>query len=770
MTNVSKAVHHIDIFPWDEAFSTGLPEVDQQHKHLIYLLNNIAGQVILNKSDVSLDTLIDELINYVLYHFKCEETYWLESLPQFPETAEHRENHKLFIGRIQEFKSSAKTVSEEQWLEEVLSFLASWLASHILEYDRRMVLLVEATQKGKSLDEANQWVDEQMFGVSEVILNTILTTFRNLTLNTLTLMREINASKITLDKLSETEHRFQRAMEYAQIGYWSLEYDGTVADWSPEMFQLFGMSREQTPGPQSLCGIMRAEFHQLFLCSMEESFQTGKDHYVEYPIIRPSDGQERWIECRGRVTSYKADGTPQSISGFIQDITERKASEEQITKLAYFDTLTGLPNRRLLFDRLHQAVNSCYRSKHNNALLFLDIDNFKTVNDTHGHEYGDALLKETAVRVRQCLRDSDTLARFGGDEFVVLLPELAGLPIDAAAQAKHVANKLLDSHEQPYELKELRYNSSVSIGIVLFNDNSRSESELLKQADIAMYRAKQSGKASACFFAPEMQAEIAAQFVLENELRTAIKEKQFELFYQPQMNQSNQVIGAEALIRWRHPINGLIPPDTFIPLSEKTGLIISIGEWVLETACQTLSDWGQSSKTEHLTLSVNVSYKQIRKANFVTIVGQLLQKYKVKRGKLRIELTESKLVGDMEEVISQMNALRSMGVHFSLDDFGTGYSSLKYLKRLPVSQLKIDRSFVKNLEFDLSDQSIVKAIISMSDALGLYTVAEGVEKKEQRTYLEKKGCKVYQGFLYSKALPSSEFDLYLHQHSLSSSI
>ncbi|MDB1124085.1 bacteriohemerythrin [Vibrio algarum] len=725
--------HYIDIFPWNESFNTGVVEIDQQHKHLIDLLNKVAGQVILKHSDISLDSLINELVNYAVYHFKCEETHWLAKLPSFPETEKHRDSHNLFITRIEEFKLSANITAEDQWLEDMLSFLASWLASHILESDRYMALLVQATTSGKLPEEASQWADKQMQGATKTIIKIILSAYRNLTSNTLSLMREIKASKITLDKLSESEHRFQRAMEYAQIGYWSFPYEGTVADWSPEMFRLFGMSPEDTPGPKSLCGIMRAEYQQPFLCSMDESFQTGKDHHIEYPIIRPTDGQERWIECRGRV-AYNVDGTPESISGFIQDITERKKNEKQITQLAYFDTLTELPNRRLLFDRLHQAVSACSRRKHNNALLFLDIDNFKTVNDTHGHEYGDALLKETAARIRQCLRDSDTLARFGGDEFVVLLPELASLPIDAAAQAKHVANKLLEIHSLPYQLKELRYNSSVSIGIVLFNDHLRSESELLKQADIAMYKAKQSGKNAVCFFAPEMQAEIAAQFVLENELRTAIKEKQFELFYQPQINHLNQIVGAEALIRWRHSSKGLIPPDTFIPLTEKTGLILPIGEWVLETACQQLNKWKKSDKTQHLTISVNVSYKQLRKVNFVAMVGQLLQKYDLKRGKLRLELTESMLVGDMEEIIFQMNALRNMGIHFSLDDFGTGYSSLKYLKRLPVSQLKIDQSFVKNVESDISDQSIVKAIISMSEALGLYTIAEGVEKKSSELF------------------------------------
>ncbi|MDB1124228.1 putative bifunctional diguanylate cyclase/phosphodiesterase [Vibrio algarum] len=436
-------------------------------------------------------------------------------------------------------------------------------------------------------------------------------------------------------------------------------------------------------------------------------------------------------------------------------------NRKKLLKQANHDTLTGLPNRFFLLDQLRKTITSSKHISHYHALFFLDIDNFKTINDIHGHEYGDTLLQEAASRIRQCLRVDDILARFGGDEFVVLLPQLDESNTKAKGQAEYIVNELLTTLACSYSLHQHQYRSSVSIGVVLFNNDSQSESELIKQADIAMYRAKRSGKNTACFFDPEMQEEVTNQFSLENELRTAITEKQFELFYQPQVNQSSQCIGTEALIRWIHPEKGLIGPNLFIPLAEKTGLIIPIGDWVLKTACEQLSHWQKRKETQHLSLSVNVSYNQFRQVDFVTKTRELLKKYDLINGTLKLELTESMLVNDMAQTIAQMNELKKLGVAFSLDDFGTGYSSLKYLQKLPLSQLKIDQSFVKDMESDPSDRSIVRTIISMSEALGLQAIAEGVETVAQRTILEKEGCLVYQGYLYSKPVPIAEFEMYL---------
>lgn len=438
-------------------------------------------------------------------------------------------------------------------------------------------------------------------------------------------------------------------------------------------------------------------------------------------------------------------------------VNTEKRTKKDLIHLAHHDPLTGLPNRSFLLQKLQHTINTSHRHNRYHAVLFLDIDDFKTINDTHGHDYGDAVLREAALRIHSCI-GTNVLARFGGDEFIVLLSALDTSAMKAATQAEHVALKLLSVLSDEYQLENYKFTCSASIGIVLFNDDSQQESELMKQADIAMYRAKHSGKNVACFFDPEMQKEVNTLFEIENELRTAIEEKQFELFYQPQVNQLHQVVGAEALIRWQHPTKGPVTPLTFIPIAERTGLILPIGEWVLETACQQLSNWQQHPVMRDFSLSVNVSYKQFRDSGFVAIVSQLINRYPLIKGKLRLELTETMLVDDMELVIERMNELRNIGVNFSLDDFGTGYSSLKYLKKLPINQLKIDKSFIDDLVSDKNDQSIVKTIISMSETLGFNTIAEGVEKEEQRDYLETEGCLMYQGYLFSRPVPIDEFE------------
>lgn len=749
--------HHVDIFPWSDNFNTGVDEIDQQHRKLVAILNQVASFITLQRTNIDPDNLIGELVDYAVFHFDSEENYWLNSLPESEYTKQHRDTHNQFIQRVNDLKESAKALSEEQWLDELLSFLASWLASHILKSDKHMALLVEAVHSGLSIEQASVWAEEQMQGAAENTINIILSAYKSLSANTIRLMREIKNGNQTLNKLIKSEGDLKEAMDYAKIGRWSFPYKGQVADWSPQMFDLFGLKPDVIPGPESLCCIMKDGFQQPFLTSMQRSFETGQEHRVEYQIVRPNDGEARWIECRGKIV-YKEDGTPEKISGFVQDITERKENEDKITQLAYYDTLTSLPNRRLFFDRLDQAIALSDRADNYHAILFIDIDNFKNINDTHGHEYGDALLQQAATRILNCIRMGDTLARIGGDEFVLNLSGLATSELEAAAEAELVANKILRVLSLPYHVNKHQFNSSASVGVVLFNDASIPASELMKQADIAMYQAKESGKNASLFYKPEMQEVISERIKLEKSLHKAVKEQQFELYYQPQVDNLNKVVGAEALIRWQHPVEGMISPDDFIPLAEESGLIISIGDWVLEQACYQLCRWKQDNHTKHLTLSVNVSYKQFRQPDFVPKVNELINKYDIGIGELKLELTETMLVDDMELMISNMQALKNAGIKFSLDDFGTGYSSLQYLKQLPISQLKIDRSFVSELELNINDQSIVKTIILMANALDIDVIAEGVENIEQRVFLSSHGCLSYQGYFYSKPVPSCEFE------------
>ncbi len=448
----------------------------------------------------------------------------------------------------------------------------------------------------------------------------------------------------------------------------------------------------------------------------------------------------------------------------IVDITIRKNAEEEIQSLAFYDPLTHLPNRRLLLDRLNLALINSSRSGKDIALLFLDLDHFKTLNDSLGHDVGDILLKQVAERLTSCIRDSDTAARLGGDEYLVMLENLSEQSIEAAAQAEIISEKILFALNQPYQLNKNEYQSSVSIGVALFGNQKISQDELLKHADIAMYQAKKAGRNSVCFYDPQMQHTIHARLELERELREAIEKQQFKLYYQIQVDHLGSPLGAEALIRWQHPERGLVSPFQFIQLAEETGLILPIGQWVLEAACAQLKVWEQSAHYSALTISINVSAKQFRQEGFVNQVQTAVNRYSINPKLLKLELTESILLESIEATIKIMNDLKKTGIRFSLDDFGTGYSSLQYLKRLPLSQLKIDQSFVHDIVSDTNDKAIVRTIIAMAESMELEVIAEGVETIEQRQLLQNSGCMKFQGYLFGKPVSIEEFDFLLSQN------
>ncbi|MGA8503026.1 MAG: EAL domain-containing protein, partial [Candidatus Sulfotelmatobacter sp.] len=443
-----------------------------------------------------------------------------------------------------------------------------------------------------------------------------------------------------------------------------------------------------------------------------------------------------------------------------RELQQLKAAHDEITNLAFFDPLTGLPNRRLLLDRLRQTLAASIRSKRKRALLFVDLDDFKTLNDTLGHHIGDLLLQEVARRIIASIRETDTVARLGGDEFVVLLQELSEAPEDAAAQAKTVAEKILATIHQPYLLDGRECRSSSSVGITVFGNPEDSTNEVLQQADIAMYQAKAAGRNTLHFFAPALQAAVNARAAMEEDLRQSIRTKDFQLYYQAQVDRG-VLIGAEALLRWKHPKRGLLPPDDFIPLAEQTGLILSLGDWVLETACRQIAAWTARKETAHLTVAVNISARQLLNPDFVPNVLRTLERTGANPRSLKLELTESMFVDDLEDVIAKMTALKSHGIRFSLDDFGMGYSSLAYLRRLPLDQLKIDQEFVRDILVDASSGAIAQSIISLSKAMGLSVIAEGVETEGQRDFLARLGCHSFQGFLFSGPLPLEEFQALL---------
>jgi diguanylate cyclase (GGDEF)-like protein/PAS domain S-box-containing protein len=496
-----------------------------------------------------------------------------------------------------------------------------------------------------------------------------------------------------------------------------------------------------------------AEFYQ----SMWNSVQSTGGWQGDMSL-RTKSGEHcaRWLTISavkneaGEVTNY---------IGSYYDISKLKHAEEKIQELAFFDQLTGLPNRVLLIDRVRQALNANTRNKSFGALLFIDLDNFKTLNDSLGHDMGDLLLKKAAQRISSCVRADDTVARFGGDEFVVLLANLGTQKAKAAAlQAEAIGEKILAAFTETFHLDPYEYPCTPSVGVTLFSPEDRNVDELLKRADLAMYDAKTAGRNGLRFFDPVMQTMISARAALETDLREDLKKERLLLHYQPQVDHEGRLLGAEALARWPHAQRGMVSPSEFIPVAESTGLILPLGALMLKIACRQLARWSADPATERLTVAINVSALQMRQNNFVEQVRAIIEQTGADPHRLKIELTESTLVSNVDDVIAKMDKLKAIGIGFSLDDFGTGYSSLSYLKRLPLDQLKIDRSFVKDVLVDPNDAAIAQMIIALSKSLGLSVIAEGVETEEQYSFLARHGQLNYQGYLFGRPLPPEDFE------------
>lgn len=445
-----------------------------------------------------------------------------------------------------------------------------------------------------------------------------------------------------------------------------------------------------------------------------------------------------------------------------ENISLRIASNldnKKVHQLAYYDFLTGLPNRRLLSDRLQQAFIRCERSQSYGAVLSLDLNNFKGLNDSMGHQAGDELLQQVAARLQQCLRKKDTIARMGGDEFIAVLDELGSDMADAGKAAQVAAEKMMSAFSQPFQLQQSKYRTTPSIGICLFYGDDDSEAEVLRRADIAMYQAKRSDNLNSIQMYDEvLHPAVEMRALLENDLAFALQGNQLLLYFQVQVDETRQPTGAEVLLRWQHPTLGLIPPDQFIPIAEETGEIVPIGQWVLKQACQQLKYWQESVCTRALTLSVNVSAVQFNQPDFVPVVSDIVLHSGCDPRLLRLELTESLMVRNVEEIIVKIRALKALGMTFSLDDFGTGQSSLSVLKRLPLDELKIDKSFIKDIQYNTYDSFIVETIINMAKNLGHSVIAEGVEMQPQQALLQAMGCHLFQGYLYSRPLPVAEFE------------
>ena len=570
----------------------------------------------------------------------------------------------------------------------------------------------------------------------------------------LAVARDITERKYDDERLKLAASVFTNSRE----GILITDANSAIIDVNEAFTRITGYSKDEALGknPRFLSsGRQNSDYYETMWRELIE-----KGHWYGEIWNRRKNG-EVFAEMQIITAVYDANNVVQHYVAQFSDITSRKTAEDEIKNLAFYDPLTGLPNRRLLTDRLKWALASSARTNKQGAMLFIDLDNFKTLNDTLGHDIGDMLLQQVAKRLESCVREGDTVARLGGDEFVVMLEDLSEEDIEAASKSELVGTKILNTLQHPYNLNGHEYINTPSIGAALFNDHKVGIEELFKQADIAMYQAKKAGRNQLRFFNPEMQQAINLRASLERELSKALELHQFQLYFQVQVNQSLLPVGAEALIRWINPSRGLVPPNQFIHLMEENGMIVPVGAWVLRTACEQINQWQQDEKTRHLTLAVNVSAKQFYQRDFVSQVKTILRETGANPSKLKLELTESMLVENIDETIVSMEALRELGVHFSLDDFGTGYSSLQYLKRLPLDQLKIDQSFVHDINSNSSDSTIVRTIIAMADSLNLDVIAEGVETDEQRQALLHDGCIQYQGYLMGRPVPIDQFEVLL---------
>jgi diguanylate cyclase (GGDEF)-like protein len=573
---------------------------------------------------------------------------------------------------------------------------------------------------------------------------------------------DINSRKQAKEDLRKSEFRYQALVNAMPDLIFTNRGDGeylavheanpSLLFVPPERFLFRGIEE-----------ILPQHISKQFKKTFENTRDSGEMQTLNYSIL-----------ICGQIRQFEARITPSSKDIFVtivRDVTEQKNSDiqlriaatDEIEYLDYFDPLTRLPNRRHLLDRLKHAMTSSVHTGTHGALLLVNLNNINTLNCTLGHDVGDNMLQQVARRLESCVHEGITVARLGGDEFAIMLLDLSNDLYEATAQTKITGDDILAKLIQPHLQGVLNHHNTISIGAVLFQGHNQGIEDLLKKADIALYKAKNADHNSLRLFDPQMQVEINARVALENDLRFALKENQFKLHFQSQVFYNRKIVGAEVLLRWHHPVHGLIPPMEFIKLAEETDLILPIGQWVMETACAQIKTWQNSVHTQHLQLAINVSARQFRQHDFVKQVADTLQREAVNPNLLKLELTESLVLENIGSTITKMQELGKIGVQFAMDDFGTGFSSLSYLTQLPLDQLKIDQSFVRNIGVKSTDTIIVQAIIRMSIDLGIDVIAEGVETEEQQSFLEQTGCSVCQGFLFSKPVPLEEFEALLNR-------
>ncbi|NOQ82248.1 MAG: bacteriohemerythrin [Methylophaga sp.] len=858
-----------EIFPWNKNFETGIALIDEQHKQLVHILNKLAAHLANYSDEEILNNIFDELADYADYHFKAEEQIWSAHFKDDDWLANHEHTHESFIDKVIALKKEENDKPLDDVIQEIISFLAQWLAYHILESDKRMAKVVLAMESGEPLEQAKNRADEEMSGSMQVLINTVLTMYDSLSTRTLDLMREKTLRMRAEEALSRSEERWQFILEGGAEGVWDWDIEQDTVYHSEEELSLFDIVGDKTKGK----GVkQKSNIHPADRDRVEADLHAHLDGKTEFYInkhrVLLDNGSWSWVLSRGKVVSRDEHGTAlrmvgthsditerelasliyrhssqalfvtnanndiisinsafTDITGYSEqeviganprflssgkhnamfyqqmweainatghwegeicnqrkngdiytenlkintvvgpnglvdhhialfsDITEKKKADELIVQHANFDMLTQLPNRHLFQEHLQFGINKAQRSGLPIALLFIDLDRFKEVNDSFGHDVGDMLLIETAQRINSCVRESDTVARIGGDEFTVILAEIKDLYI-----IERITQKIIDALNKPYTLGNNHAYVSASVGITLYPDDSTDVASMLKLADQAMYKAKARGRNCYSYFTQAMQEEAQRHQQLIIDLRSAVQAGEFELYYQPIVDsKTGEIRKAEALLRWNHPTDGMISPADFIPLAEESGLIVEIGDWVFKQVVNQAKLWTEKYDVD-FQISINKSPIQFLSGTNHEHWLEYLAELDLLGQAVVIEITEGLLLESDQNIINQLLQFHDAGIQVALDDFGTGYSALAYLKKFDIDYLKIDRSFIQGLAPDSDDMALSEAIIVMAHTLGLKVIAEGVETEQQLQLLKKVDCDYIQGYLVSKPVPAEAFE------------
>ena len=856
-----------EIFPWNKNFETGIALIDEQHKQLVHILNKLAAHLANHSNEEVLNKIFDELADYADYHFKAEEQIWSAHFKDDDWLENHEHTHESFIDKVIALKKDESDKPLDDVIQEIISFLAQWLAYHILESDKRMAKAVLAMESGESLEQAKARANEEMSGSMQVLINTVLTMYDSLSIRTLDLMREKTLRMKAEEALSRSEERWQFILEGGAEGVWDWDIEQDITHSSKEERSLFDIVGDKKKGTKQHSNIHPADKDRV-----EEDLQAHLDGQTEFYInkhrVITENGGWSWVLSRGKVVSRDEHGTAlrmvgthsditerelasliyqhssqalfvtnanndiisinpafTDITGYSEqevigknprllasgkhdamfyqqmwealnatgqwegeisnqrkngeiyteslninaivganglvdhhvalfsDITEKKKADELIIQHANFDGLTGLANRHLFQEHLKFEINKAQRSGLPIALLFIDLDRFKEVNDSLGHDVGDLLLIEAAQRIKLCVRESDSVARLGGDEFTVILAELEELHI-----IERVTQGIIDSLQKPYLFGDSQAYVSASVGITIYPDDSTDVVSMLKLADQAMYKAKENGRNCYSYFTQSMQEEALRHQQLIRDLRSAVDAEQLELYYQPIVDShTNEIRKAEALLRWNHPIDGMISPADFIPLAEESGLIVEIGDWVFKQVVNQAKLWIEKYGTD-FQISINKSPIQFLSGTNHAHWLEYLAELDLPGQSVIVEITEGLLLESDQNIINQLQQFHDAGIQVALDDFGTGYSALAYLKKFEIDYLKIDRAFIQGLALGSDDLALSEAIIVMAHTLGLKVIAEGVETEQQLQLLKKVDCDYIQGYLVSKPVPAGAFE------------